>query len=59
MVTGVIYLEHSNHKVFKDNRLQLLELLSAQVSISIENARLYSSVQASELRYVGFHTKVQ
>ncbi len=43
---GVVYLENnlSDH-VFTSERLELLNILSSQASISIENARLYENVE--------------
>jgi predicted ATPase/anti-anti-sigma regulatory factor len=44
-LTGVIYLENRLARgVFTKKRLELLELLSAQAAISLENAALYEDV---------------
>ncbi len=45
-VTGILYLEN-NHAtgVFTPARVELLRLLSAQMAISIENARLYNKLE--------------
>lgn len=45
-LTGALYLENrlTTH-AFTDDRLQVLELLLAQASISLENARLFDEVQ--------------
>ncbi|MGJ7509666.1 AAA family ATPase [Variovorax sp. GT1P44] len=43
---GAIYMENSlTAGVFTDDRIELIKLLAAQVSISIENARLYKDQQ--------------
>ncbi len=45
-VTGVFYFENNLATgVFTDDRLEVLNLLSAQVSISIENAKLYEDLE--------------
>ncbi len=51
-LTAVLYLEHagSDH-IFDHRRLQTLKILSAQAAISIENAKLYESLQRSEGEY--------
>jgi len=49
---GVLYLE--NNLVvgaFNYERLEVLQLLISQIAISLENARLYSNLEESELRY--------
>ncbi|MCA9636272.1 MAG: GAF domain-containing protein, partial [Myxococcales bacterium] len=44
-VSGVLYLENNlATDVFTDDRLELLNQLAAQVAISIDNARLYDSL---------------
>jgi PAS domain S-box-containing protein len=50
-VTGVLYLENNvaSH-VFTPDRVELLNLLASQAAISLENARLYTSLQQSEHR---------
>jgi signal transduction histidine kinase/CheY-like chemotaxis protein len=56
-VNGVLYLENNlSTGVFTSDRLQVLHLLSSQAAISIENARLYDTLEnkvaerTSELR---------
>ncbi|MBD2102482.1 hybrid sensor histidine kinase/response regulator [Leptolyngbya sp. FACHB-261] len=45
--TGILYLENNlTIGAFTSNRLEILQLLSAQAAISIENARLYSDLEA-------------
>jgi PAS domain S-box-containing protein len=48
---GVLYLENNlaSH-VFTPARISVLELLSSQAAISLENARLYSDLQEREAR---------
>ncbi len=44
-VTGVIYLvNHLSPQVFTAERVELLQLLSSQMSIALENARLYHNL---------------
>ncbi|MBC1221195.1 AAA family ATPase [Nostoc sp. UCD121] len=48
-LVGVLYLENQLATgVFTPERLQVLNLLSAQAAIAIENAKLYSKLRASE-----------
>jgi PAS domain S-box-containing protein len=54
-IVGVLYLE--NRLVtgaFTSDRLQVLHLLSAQAAISIENAKLYTKLRASESQLAQF-----
>ncbi|MEG4454372.1 ATP-binding sensor histidine kinase [Microcoleus sp. N9_A1] len=45
-LTGIIYLENNlTEGAFTTDRLELLQLLSAQIAISIENAQLYNNLQ--------------
>ncbi|MGK5092103.1 SpoIIE family protein phosphatase [Deltaproteobacteria bacterium TL4] len=45
-ITGIIYLENASAKgAFTPKHLQLLQVLSSQVAISIENAKLYSNLE--------------
>jgi len=45
-LTGALYLENSlSAGVFTPTRLELLRLLTAQLSISVENARLYRNLE--------------
>ena len=50
-LTGVLYLENNlaSH-VFTPGRIEVLKLLASQAAISVDNARLYADVQASEDR---------
>ncbi|WP_375473765.1 AAA family ATPase [uncultured Nostoc sp.] len=52
---GVLYLENQLATgVFTPDRSQLLNLLSTQAAIAIENAKLYSNLQKSESRIAQF-----
>jgi predicted ATPase/signal transduction histidine kinase/DNA-binding NarL/FixJ family response regulator len=45
-LVGILYLENSlATDVFTTDRLEVLQLLTAQAAISLENARLYASVE--------------
>lgn len=45
-LTGILYLENNlTEGAFTTDRLELLQLLSAQIAISIENAQLYNNLQ--------------
>jgi diguanylate cyclase (GGDEF)-like protein len=45
-LVGVIYLEHDlAEDVFTEDQIQTLKILSSQAAISIENARLYESLE--------------
>lgn len=49
---GVLYLENNLVMgAFNFERIEIIKLLVSQVSISLENARLYSNLEESELRY--------
>ena len=51
-LTGILYVEHrwlSN--MFTDQRVEILNLLSSQAAISIENARLYGDLQGARDDY--------
>jgi PAS domain S-box-containing protein len=51
-LTGMLYLENNlTSAAFTPNRLTVLNLLSSQAAISIENARLYADLGASEKKY--------
>lgn len=51
-LSGVIYLENNLVPcVFAIERTQVVKMLAAQAAISIENAKLYGSLAASEQRY--------
>ena len=48
-LTAILYLENrESSDVFTRERLETLQILSAQAAISIENAKLYLSLQQSE-----------
>jgi predicted ATPase/class 3 adenylate cyclase len=52
---GIIYLENNlSTGAFTADRLEFLNLLSAQAAISIENARLYSNITALNRAYERF-----
>jgi PAS domain S-box-containing protein len=49
---GALYLENNlTARVFTPDRLAILELLATQAAISLENAKLYSDLRASEERW--------
>ncbi|MBD2113718.1 MULTISPECIES: adenylate/guanylate cyclase domain-containing protein [Cyanophyceae] len=49
-LTGILYLENRLvAEVFTHDRLELLKLLSAQAAISLENARLYTTLEQKVL----------
>jgi len=51
-LTAILYLEHGESRdIFDQDRLKTLQILTAQAAISIENAKLYSSLQQSEGEY--------
>ncbi|MGL1834703.1 AAA family ATPase [Rhodocyclaceae bacterium SMB388] len=51
-LTAILYLEHAESRdTFDRHRLKTLQILAAQAAISIENAKLYQSLQRSELEY--------
>ncbi|BAY59668.1 serine/threonine protein kinase with two-component sensor domain (plasmid) [Leptolyngbya boryana NIES-2135] len=50
-LSGIIYLENEQTtEAFSRDRLKVLSLLSTQIAISLENATLYQTLQASEAR---------
>ncbi|MEP6793939.1 MAG: adenylate/guanylate cyclase domain-containing protein, partial [Saprospiraceae bacterium] len=52
---GILYLENNlTNNAFTEDRIRLLQLLSYQLGISIENARLYESMSASNKMYQKF-----
>ncbi|WP_199303214.1 ATP-binding sensor histidine kinase [Oscillatoria sp. FACHB-1406] len=52
-LVGIIYLENQyTGGVFTSDRLQSIDLLCTQSAISLENAQLYSNLQASEARFL-------
>lgn len=51
---GILYLENNLIAgVFHSERLEMVRLLSSQIAISIENARLYSDLKRAEEKYRG------
>ncbi len=49
---GVLYLENNLVPgAFTYNRIEVIKLLTSQIGISLENARLFSNLEESELRY--------
>ncbi|MCP4700726.1 MAG: AAA family ATPase [Gammaproteobacteria bacterium] len=51
-LTGILYLENNLAAgVFTPARLKVIDLLSSQMVISIENAKLYNSLSESEERF--------
>ena len=51
-MVGILYLENrSTSGVFTSDRLEVLDLLSNQASIALENARLYTNLQTSQARF--------
>ncbi len=51
-LNGILYLENNlTPGTFTPDRLALLNLLSSQAAISIENAMLYTNIQSSEKKY--------
>ncbi len=48
-LVGLLYLENNiSRAAFTNERIEILNLLSTQVAISLENARLYADIQESE-----------
>ncbi|MCP4595983.1 AAA family ATPase, partial [Neptuniibacter sp.] len=51
-LTAILYLENNQSSdVFDRNRLETLQVLASQAAISIENAKLYQSLEESEYDY--------
>ena len=51
-LSGILYLENNiTTDAFTAEHLEALELLSTQIASSLDNARLYKNLEASELRY--------
>ncbi|BAU64892.1 ATP-binding region ATPase domain protein [Stanieria sp. NIES-3757] len=49
-LTGILYLENNlTERAFTQERLEVLQLLSSQAAIAIENARLYASLEEVNL----------
>ena len=49
-VIGVLDLEHTKRRFFTEDHLRTMSTLAAQISIAIENARLYERVTLQEQR---------
>ncbi len=49
-VIGVLDLEHTKRRFFTEDHLRTMSTLAAQISIAIENARLYERVTLQERR---------
>lgn len=48
-LTAILYLENNQSRdIFDRNRLETLQILASQAAISIENAKLYQSLEKSE-----------
>lgn len=57
-LVGIVYLENNiSNAAFGPERLQLLNMLSSQAAISIENARLYTNMEALVEAYERFVPK--
>jgi PAS domain S-box-containing protein len=53
-LSGIIYLENNLVEgTFTQERLEVINMLSAQIAISLENAGLYSKLEQSEKKYRG------
>ncbi|WP_228013199.1 protein kinase domain-containing protein, partial [Nostoc edaphicum] len=51
-LVGIIYLENKlTQGIFNSDRLSLINLLSSQAAISLENAQLYTNLQDTEARF--------
>ncbi|WP_151702902.1 AAA family ATPase [Nitrincola alkalilacustris] len=51
-LTAILYLEHGESRdIFNRDRLKTLQILASQAAISIENAKLYQSLEQSEQEY--------
>ncbi len=59
-LTGIFYLENNlTTGAFTPDRLEVLGLLSSQVAISIENARLYTNLEATTENLRKSHEKLE
>jgi diguanylate cyclase (GGDEF)-like protein/PAS domain S-box-containing protein len=57
---GILYLENTQTtSAFTQNRLAVLDVLTTQAAISLENARLYDNLKKSEERFRSLLQKVQ
>lgn len=51
-LTAILYLEHSESRdIFNRDRLKTVQILASQAAISLENAKLYQSLEQSEREY--------
>ncbi|MFN6466434.1 MAG: AAA family ATPase, partial [Nostoc sp. DedVER02] len=51
-LVGILYLENNlTQGVFTSERLSVINLLSSQAAISLENAQLYTNLQSTEARF--------
>ena len=59
-LTGLLYLENNlTTGAFTPNRVEILNLLSAPTAVSIENARLYSDLQANERKLAEYNRTLE
>jgi PAS domain S-box-containing protein len=57
---GILYLENNlTTQAFSPERVQLLEMLSSQAAISLENARFYEVLRESEAKFRSLIFKIQ
>jgi len=51
-LTGILYLENNETSdVFTPQRMQVIQVIISQAAISVENAKLYSTLRQSEEKY--------
>jgi PAS domain S-box-containing protein len=57
---GILYLENNlTTQAFSPERVQLLEMLTSQAAISLENARIYEVLRESETKFRSLILKIQ
>ncbi|MCL6478765.1 MAG: AAA family ATPase [Peptococcaceae bacterium] len=57
---GILYLENNlSTGAFTPDRVEVLRLLSSQIAISIENARLYAGLEESRNRIAGWNRSLE